>query len=190
LKISQSSELSEKLLKYAIENEAKYKPSMVYRNGEIQMSKWRISSTLNDLGEFSDPFKEKILATLPEILNGLGMQKFPIRDIELSITAHGDGAFFGQHIDTRVHEKTEYPRMISAVFYMHTTPKKFDGGNLKLFPIPVGESTDEPKEIAPDHNSIIIFPSIAPHEVLPVHAPNVEFRDCRFGLNCWIRRTL
>jgi Rps23 Pro-64 3,4-dihydroxylase Tpa1-like proline 4-hydroxylase len=43
-------------------------------------------------------------------------------------------------------------------------------------------------DIAPEPNSLVLFPSWAPHEVLLVRCPSGRFEDSRFAINCWIYR--
>jgi SM-20-related protein len=41
-------------------------------------------------------------------------------------------------------------------------------------------------DIEPVHNSLLVFPSWAPHEVMPVSCPSQRFMDSRFAINCWV----
>ena len=45
-------------------------------------------------------------------------------------------------------------------------------------------------DVAPEKDSLLIFPSWALHEVMPVVCPSGEFADSRFSVNCWVWRTL
>ena len=183
-----SEELSEQILAYAVSREKDFSRSRVLNQGVLTVSDLRISFTLKDLGPYKEIFTENISKIIPEMIASLQISPFNIGEIEVQFAAHGNGAFFTSHIDTAVHEKTETPRIISAVYYLHSIPKKFQGGNLRLHTVPIGEENDQPKEITPDNNSLLVFPSHAPHEVLSVVAPNVEFKDWRFAVNCWIHR--
>lgn len=180
--------LASEILSYAIQNEGKYIDSMVYDKGEAVVSASRISKTFQDLGEYEPVIREHILAKLPEINEALKIAAFEVSEVEIQLAAHGDGALFTTHIDTMVHERKQRPRVISAVYYMHTTPKQFSGGDLRMHPLPVGDEPAEPVDVSPDHNTLLVFPSFAPHEVLPVHAPGVPFGGWRFAVNCWIHR--
>ena len=59
---------------------------------------------------------------------------------------------------------------------------------MRLHTIDIGDEDIQPKDISPDNNSLLAFPSFSPHEVLPVIAPGVEFEDWRFAVNCWIHK--
>ncbi len=184
-----SDKLSKEILDYAEARQADFSPSTTSSGGGMAMvTNQRISMTLKDLAEFGPAIRENILAIAPGIIEQLKISPFEIGEIELQLAAHGDGALFVTHIDTGVHEKSEKPRIISLVYYLHTQPKQFSGGHLRMHTLPIGEDDVQPVDITPDHNSLIAFPSFAPHEVLPVVAPNVAFKDWRFAVNCWIHR--
>jgi len=42
--------------------------------------------------------------------------------------------------------------------------------------------------IEPGRNGPLMFPSWAPHEVMPVNCPSGRFADSRFAINCWVYR--
>ncbi len=180
--------LSTEILNYAIDHEDRFQDSTVYENGETSVSKSRVSKTYGDLGKYGDVMQKKILTAFPEIAQQLQIAPFEVGEIELQLAAHGDGALFVAHIDTLVHERKVKPRIISLVYYLHSDPKQFSGGHLRMHPLPIGDEPAEPVDIAPDHNLLLAFPSFAPHEVLPVHAPDLAFKDWRFAVNCWIHR--
>jgi SM-20-related protein len=183
-----SADLSDRILNYAAERQSDFRPSTTSANGMAMVSDHRISMTLNDLGPLKSEVAQHILAALPEVIDQLKISAFEVGEVELQLAAHGDGALFVTHIDTGVHEKKEKPRVISMVYYLHTRPKQFSGGNLRLHTLPIGEEEVEPVDISPDHNSLLAFPSFAPHEVLPIVAPGVEFKDWRFAVNCWVHK--
>ena len=183
-----SQELNTEILAYAIKEKENFKPSVVYSKGVQRVSDSRISQTLMDCGPYRKIIQENISKLIPAMVENLKISKFEIGEIEVQLAAHGDGALFATHIDTAVHEKTDNPRIISAVYYFHSIPKKFKGGDLRLHTIPIGEEDVDPKDISPDNNSLLAFPSFSPHEVLPVIAPGVEFEDWRFAVNCWIHK--
>ncbi len=181
-----SDELSQQIFDYAVENEDQYTPSLVGKEGKVN-EKMRISKVLRDLGPFDAVLHEKIDAFYPEMLKGLKMAAFKRREkLELEIAAHGDGAFFKPHIDMRLGETGD--RVLSAVYYMHSIPKRFSGGELKIYPLEIMPGDDEPVVLEPKHNSVLIFQSYVHHEVLPIVCPGAAFKDYRFAINCWIHK--
>lgn len=183
-----SDTLNKEILAHGISKSADFHPSKTNKNGVGIVTEFRISAVLHDLGPYREIIKDHIRLVVPEMTEKLQMAPFEVGEIEVELAAHGDGALFKAHIDTSVHHHTEKPRIISAVYYLHSQPKKFEGGNLLLHTMPFGKGDDEPKEIEPENNSLLAFPSFALHEVLPVIAPGVEFKDWRFAVNCWIHR--
>jgi SM-20-related protein len=180
--------LNKEILAYAIDRKLDFQESKIQKAGQTLVSNTRISMTLYDLGPFKNPIEENIRKAIPTLVKALKIPDFPVGTVELQLAAHGDGARFISHIDTRVHHVSDTPRVISAVYYLHSEPRKFEGGLLRLHTIPLGDDDVQPLDISPDNNSLLAFPSIAPHEVLEVIAPGVEFQDWRFAVNCWIHR--
>lgn len=112
----------------------------------------------------------------------IGMGAYDFHDLEMQIAAHNDGAFFRRHNDS--YKGWNLNRVISAVYYFHREPCGFTGGALRLYPL-TGEGN---ADVAPTHNSLVVFPSFVQHEVMPVACPSGEFMDSRFALNCWFRK--
>ena len=79
-------------------------------------------------------------------------------------------------------------RMISAVYYFHAAPKAFSGGALRLHPVLGGGEDGSWVDVDPVCDSLVCFPSFAPHEVRPIACPSGRFSDSRFAINTWICR--
>jgi Rps23 Pro-64 3,4-dihydroxylase Tpa1-like proline 4-hydroxylase len=73
--------------------------------------------------------------------------------------------------------------VLSGVYYFHRRPRAFTGGELRLYAI---GDPDRFVDIEPTHNTLLVFPSWAPHEVRPVSCPTGQFMDSRFAINCWL----
>jgi len=181
-----SDELSLEIFSHAVESKEKYTASRVGSKEDGRVNEQaRISLVLRDLGSFDSVLQRKIHDFYPEILAGLKMEDFKVREeIELELAAHGDGAFYKPHIDMRPGSTGE--RVVSVVYYMHSMPKVFSGGSLRIFPVQPMPGNDLPIEIEPKHNSLLVFPSYVLHEVLPVVCPGAAFADYRFAVNCWM----
>jgi len=182
-------EFNEEILNYIIENEKEFSYSKtsnrVYHETDAPQIK---SMTLFDIGPLKKRVEEKIAELFPTMISQLQISPFKPYKIETEFGAYGDGAFFGNHVDTVTYEKATSYRIISAIYYLHSLPKKFSGGALRLHPLPFGADMDEPREIIPENNLLVVFPSFAPHEVLPVVAPGLDFKDWRFAINCMIHK--
>jgi Rps23 Pro-64 3,4-dihydroxylase Tpa1-like proline 4-hydroxylase len=132
--------------------------------------------------------RERIGARLPAVCARFGVAERDVGRLELEVVVYRDGAFFRRHIDTRVDadpEMRKNPRVLSAVYYVHTEPRGFAGGALRLYP---ATSTERHLDIEPQGNALLVFPSWAPHEVMPVECPSGAWEDARLAINCWIRR--
>lgn len=175
------------LLEYAVLHEADFAPTKVGRN-KLDPT-FRVSARLRQLGAFGEIIESKILAMLPSLIDELRVTSFQAGRLGTELVAHGDGAFYKRHIDTQTAPDRDVTRSraLSAVYYFHAEPKAFSGGALRLYGIGAGAGF---VDIEPIRNSLLVFPSWAPHEVMPVHCPSRRFADSRFAINCWIHRTL
>lgn len=133
-------------------------------------------------------FDGPLRAILPAVRQQLGIPWFRLGALERQLTAHGRGGFFVPHVDTgdpRVED-----RRISCVYYFHQTPKRFSGGELKLYDMwitPTGSTgAGTYTELEPLDNSLVFFPSDAFHEVCPVYPETDAFADCRFTVTIWL----
>ena len=118
-------------------------------------------------------------ANLNDICAALGMPLFEPRRTEMQITIHTDGDFYRVHRDDQGDDVAA--RTLSYLYYLHRTPKAFEGGELILY-------GDERVELEAIHNSLVVFPSHIEHEVLPVRVPSHELTDARFTVNGWLWR--
>ena len=179
------------LLEFVVAREKEFQPSTVtdLEGGASAVDeRTRRSSTLDRLDRFRDLFAERINEYLAEALGRIGEPGFPVGDIEIQATASRDGDFFLTHLD----EDPNGDRAISFVYFFHREPRRFSGGELRIFetrvvdgrPVPV----DRGSTLVPKHNTMVFFPSRHQHEVLPVRVPTHEFADSRFTVNGWIHR--
>jgi SM-20-related protein len=175
------------LLDYALSRQSGFEPTRV--DAKAVNPSIRVSTGLRDLGRYRKIIKEKILAIVPELIARLQVTPFASPRLETELVAHGDGAFYKPHIDTQTaqYENVEEIRVLSGVYYFFAEPKAFSGGELRLYAIG-GDADRNFIDIEPECNSLLVFPSWAPHEVLPVHCPSGRFMDSRFAINCWLHR--
>lgn len=136
-------------------------------------------------------FTSAITDRFTELATAIGMQTFEIYHAERSIVAHRDGDHYGTHIDTRTQAADSAPqsvRVISCVYYLHHTPRKFSGGELRVHRLGASPESASNNIIEPLHDRLAVFPSFVPHEVLPVTLPSDRFEDSRLSINCWLHR--
>ena len=174
------------LLGWTVDNEARFRPAALDK-GLVDPA-IRRSLSLRDLGPFSALFEDYVRAAVPALIDQLRVTPFVPGEVELELVAHNDGAHFALHGDLYTGQgSARGDRMLSAVYYFHRAPKGFSGGCLRLHRIGAMPG-DMGVDVAPDQNSLVVFPSWAPHEVLTVHCPSGAFGDSRFAVNCWVYR--
>lgn len=184
------------LLDWTLGQETEFEPTTVVRGGaEVVDPASRKSSRLPRFGPLKDMFVAHARERAPEIFQACGTRPFEVGWVEVEIAAHNDGAHFHPHTDIPIGSLRDplqgnrnYDRVVSAVYYFHSEPKGFSGGELRLHRFGGGGGEGEFVDIAPEQNSLLVFPSWARHEVLRVSCPSGEFRDSRFAVNCWLHR--
>jgi hypothetical protein len=179
------------LLEYAVKREGDFGSSTVVAPDadEAQVDeRFRRSKTLDDLGDFGTRFEEKLKEVLEPVLSRLEMEGFAVGPIEMQLTASGDGDYFRMHRDA---DETS-TRALSFVYFFHGEPRRFSGGELRIFDNETVDGkivpTDRSQTLSPRQDLIVFFPSHNEHELLPVRVPTKEFGDSRFTLNGWIHR--
>jgi hypothetical protein len=180
------------LLEHVAAREADFRPAVVRdrRTGErsVKLSR-RDCLSSSDLGPSRSPIETFIRRIAPFALAELRMDEPRHEPREFSICAYGEGGHFAPHIDTA--ETTGWIRILSCIYYFATTPRRFQGGELRLqgFPtLSAGGVAAPHVDIVPETDTLVVFPSWMSHEVLPVRVPSGTWIDRRFTINCWIHR--
>lgn len=149
----------------------------------------RISRVSYEFGELKAEVKARFTEAFPEVLEQLGMPAFALTGTEREIVAHGDGAFYRRHIDTFTGSSVVSVRALTAVYYFHSAPKRFQGGALRLLPLRHAADNDTHLDIEPLNDRVLFFPSWVPHAVMPVSLQSTDFTDSRFAINCWYHKS-
>lgn len=182
-------DLAQTWLDYATARQSLFESSRVGSGGDVRQDpRRRISSVFRPSGPLRESIQERIQSLLPAAIEALGMYPFSCGELEMELAVHGHGAFFSRHTDVRRDSLgAGSTRHISAVYYFHSVPRRFEGGALRLYA--AGQSADmDSVTIEPRNDSLVFFPSSLWHEVLPVHAPDVAFGQQRFALNVWVHK--
>ena len=176
---------SESLLAYALAAESRFVPTKLNDHGTEYLDRIvRQSRVLRDLGDFADPLRKKALALQSGLETAFDMTHTPPNSTQIELAAHGDGAFYRPHTDTFTGD--EYMsggrRRLSMVYYFHRLPRRFTGGRLRLFDLGGNQTID----LEPTHDSLLVFPAAARHEVETISCPAGDFADGRFSVNIWL----
>jgi SM-20-related protein len=181
------------LLDHAVANQDAFRESEVltaYGKSQLDYG-FRKSRTLygTEVEKIWNLFDEPMRGLLPFVRRELGLSWFPSGKVERQLTAHSDEGFFAPHRDTGNAETDD--RRISCVYYFHNSPRRFTGGELRLYDNWVTDrgstAAASYTTLAPLDNSIVFFRSDTFHEVRPVHRESEEFRDSRFAMTIWFR---
>ena len=179
-----------RLLAFGLAAEARFAPTRLNDRGPGRFGAGRLnevvrqSVVLKNLGAFAGPLCRKALALQDGLETAFEMQHTPANSTQIEMVAHGDGAFYRPHTDTYTGD--EYTpggrRRLTMVYYLHRQPRRFTGGRLRMFDL----GGDQSIEIEPAHDSLLVFPSAARHEVETISCPGGAFADGRFAVNIWL----
>lgn len=193
-----SAEDHDAVLGWTLANPDRFEPALItdHRSRSDVLDLARRNALISrDFPEIRPLIVEAFERSAGQLVESLGFRGESDFEIELELSAYGDGAHFFPHVDitlgkpaageTLDHDR----RMFSAVYYFHRRPKGFAGGELNLFGFtPAGNEDVSGVAIEPDDNSLVIFPSWVPHQVQPVACRSQRFEDHRFAVNCWLCR--
>jgi len=182
-----------RLMDYVAEHESDFQSSRVRNRSSgqtrIDYNK-RSNVTTTELGPFVAPFDAFVRKIAATALARLHVEDAELVPKEFQINAYRDGDKFRAHIDTS--DRMTKIRVLSCVYYFAATPRRFNGGLLRLYAMPtlsVAKSGDTSfVDVPPDTDTMIVFPSWLRHEVLPVDVPTGAWLDSRFTINCWLHR--
>jgi SM-20-related protein len=190
------------LVAWTLANEARFKPAQVIAHGtgdNIVDPDLRVALVCTDFTPMRPAIRDAFLKALPTLQEQTGVHGEDF-SLEIEIAAHGDGAFYGPHLDfftdknrNSVGAKPGAVRALSSVYYYYSDPKGFAGGNLRLFrfgPADHADGRENHIDVEPQQNSVVAFPSFVTHEVRPISCPSRAFRDYRFSVNCWFWRKI
>jgi len=184
------------LMHYVAARHGNFRPALIRNrlSGEKRVdASIRDNLYFNDLGAFEAPIKAFVRAITVQALDALRLVETKVEPRDLTLGAYRDGGYFGPHIDTD--ERIDRVRVLSCVYYFAATPRRFSGGELRLYGFPTlsaGKETGPPPfvDVTPETDSMVVFPSWLRHEVLPVRVPSGTWADARFTINCWIHRVI
>jgi SM-20-related protein len=187
-----------RLWTYALDHQADFLASEVVGDAAARRDEeFRRSRVLFDVAEIYPLVTERVLHVLPHVTERLSLAPFPVREIELQVTASNDSEWFKPHRDSDGGSGGPVgDRELTFVYYCHREPHGFTGGALRMY----GAFADVAQEgnhatvpgnstlITPAQNSVVFFPSHYLHEVMPTYCPSGRFEDSRLTYNGWLHR--
>jgi Rps23 Pro-64 3,4-dihydroxylase Tpa1-like proline 4-hydroxylase len=173
------------VLDYAIRKEPDYQGSSV----ETTVADHRRSRVLMRLEDLDIDFSARILDIIPDALSYFKLPVVVEPKLEIQLTTHNEGEYYRIHNDNGTPNTAA--RVLTYVYYLHTQPVAFQGGQIRLYDSRVEFGRSRPAEtfaqINPENNMLLLFPSRVMHEVLPTYCSSRAFADGRFTLNGWLR---
>ena len=181
-----SPEDNQQLLELAIARQSDYVSSTTSTNAESYRASLVLYPTF--FNEVYELVSARLRRMFTDVLQALHLPMFTIDELEMQLTAHGDGNFYKIHNDA---DGEVVKRTLTYVYYFNREPKPYRGGNLRMYDteyVNGWRGTDNFRDIEPHNNRIVLFDSRCMHEVLPVESNSSDFGDSRFTLNGWLRR--
>lgn len=114
---------------------------------------------------------------------------------DLVVSAHGHGDHLGPHTDHGLPTSPmESDRVLTIDYYLASTPRRFAGGQLRLFghrQVADRRLIDRSfVDIEPDDGLLVIHPPWVAHEVVTVRLPGDDFRGRRFAVTGFVRTAM
>jgi Rps23 Pro-64 3,4-dihydroxylase Tpa1-like proline 4-hydroxylase len=179
------------LMQEVLQREMEFEISEVISPGATSGTvdfEYRRSRVLMDVGVHHAVILNRIQSCSSRVFEKLVLEPFWPSRAEIQITSSNHGDFFRCHSDNG-HEKIQ-SRALTFVYFFHREPKKFRGGELRLYDSRsengVQVRAENYRTIVPRQNQIVFFPSSLEHEITPVDCVSQAFADSRFTVNGWL----
>ena len=177
-----------RLLEYALAHQSFEASRVMTSATEARVDpRLRASGTMMSLDALVGDLERRLRGLVPHARRELGLPWFPAGKAEIEMVVHQLGDFFSPHTDDG--NETVAGRRLTCVYYFHRLPRRFSGGELRLYDsLERGgriQRADTYRSVEPADNSAVFFPSHCFHEVRPVRSETRSHRDSRFSVNVW-----
>lgn len=171
--------------------EASFEAGFMHEGAKIIDRQHRITDVIELDDADKHLFYGKIKPILDDLRFLLSKPAMPHKKIEVKMTAHSQGGFFGIHHDGFSESKGS-TRYLSWLYYFHLQPKRYAGGDLVLFDssrLRENHRFHEGKytRYIPVDNQLVCFPSYFYHGVTPVELLQPGFECNRFAISGHVR---
>lgn len=175
-----------RLLGYVNREERNFRPT-----GD-DMSGFGRSLVLDNFPTFDRLIKARVHDHLDDLEDYFAIHRRDLGPVDTVLSAHGDGDFLNAHHDNGYPDGDFDHRELTFVYYFHSSPPGFTGGELRLFDwqqigdarVPASSYVD----LAPADNTLVLYSSATRHEVRPIRSPSGTFADRRFAISGFLRR--
>lgn len=175
-----------RILNWCHSKGSEFKPAEVELNRTKQVDlTFRNQSTYEcnsqEVSWINNTFRPLIKKSIKEL--GLGNRKRNIIGVDLSLTQNG--GFGKPHADGLTNETQSPIQVFSFLYYLSTTPSKFNGGDLVLHDTNFKSNSFKPisTKIPFSANSIVFFPRYFFHSINPVcEVSPMSWADGRFAI--------
>lgn len=127
------------------------------------------------------PLRRKLVELLgnSEVMHKLCVPAFDLRAIEMHATLYHHGAHFDWHDDAVAADGQTIieSRRLSFCYYMHSTPKMFNGGSLEFL---------DGTSVEPHNNRLALFHPVQQHRVMPVECWSSHVLHGRWAIVGWL----
>lgn len=181
----------ESVWKLVISRQSMFGQSRVYNSEKLTDIRYSNVLYEQQLQGLLPWFLDKVETKLRESFQQLGLDSFDPAKKEIQLTAHKDGGFYNVHSD-KVENSPSRSRVVTYVYYFHSQPKQFCGGDLLLYDRCAEKQVHSwwYTRLVSQHNVLLFFPSSFYHQVTPVRQKAPRFLDSRFTINGWFHRTV
>lgn len=137
---------------------------------------WRDTSPVDRV---CDVLSQRILEQLPTLCDALDVEHFPVQKPSITLMSGGNGHLSLPHID-----RYDDSIKITVLYYIHSSPKAYQGGDLELFEsdasLSFGYKEQAVTSINHQDNILLAFTSDTYHGVTEVCNGSGQFEDSRF----------
>jgi len=148
------------------------------RRGGDDQGTYRFNYELLDVErscELLAPFRKLLTTELENALAPCMVDPFELESIEMHATLYHHGSHFDWHTDADEIET----RQLAFAYYMHSTPKRFKGGDLEFI---------DGTLVPPDNNLLVLFNPRQKHRVREVECWSSGVLDGRWALTGWLHK--
>lgn len=127
---------------------------------------------------------EALISLMPLAQTVLGVEVHR-GTVRYSFTSHANGDSGGLRADAESGLPDQW--VMSFAYFLHRRPRAFSGGQLRIYDTVVRQGravcASTFRDLQPDHDLLVFFPSVAPYEIRPVRCRSRRVVDGRFAIH-------